>query len=78
MFSDGVVTMYRKRVYNPVPRVIFNPANKQHRLDYAQFIKYNNWRTGCRFLLEEPYMNIPTLIQDKLVNYYLKPMLESL
>jgi len=70
--------VYRKRVYSPVPRVIFNPANKQHRLDYAQFIKYNNWKTGCRYLLEEPYMDIPTMIHDKLVNYYLKPLLEKL
>lgn len=70
--------MCRKRVYNPTPRIEFNPANKQHRLDYARFIKYNNWKDGCRYLLEEPYMDIPTMINDKLVNHYLKPMMENI
>lgn len=77
MISDGVVAVYRERAYVVKPRVNFNPANKQHRLDYAQFIKYNNWKTGCQYLLEEPYMDIPTMIQDKLVRYYLKPMMEK-
>lgn len=69
--------MYRKRAWVPEPRIAFNPANKQHRLDYAQFIKYNNWKNGCKYFLEEPYMDIPTMINDKLVQHYLKPMLET-
>jgi hypothetical protein len=78
MIIEGVTPMYRERAYVVRARVNFDPTNKQHRLDYAQFIKYNNWKDGCRYLLEEPYMDIPTMINDKLVNYYLKPLLEKL
>ena len=70
--------MYRQRSFVVKPRVNFDPANKQHRLDYARFLKYNNWKNGCRYLLEEPYMDIPTMIHDKLVRHYLKPMMENI
>lgn len=77
MMIDGVTVMYRKRVYSPKPRVAFEPSNRKHRLDYAQFLRYNNWKDGCQFLLEEPYMDIPSMINDKLVHYYLKSMMEQ-
>ena len=70
--------MYRKSVLNIKPRIQFDPANRQHQLDFAEFIKYNNWRTGCRFLLEDPYEDIPSMIKDKLVEYYMKDMIAIL
>lgn len=78
MISDGVVAVYRERAYVVKPRVNFDPANRKHRLDYAQFLKYNNWKNGCKYLLEEPYVDIPTMIQDKLVRHYLKSAMETL
>ena len=77
MLSDGVPEMYRKRVLNFKPRIAFDPSNRKHRLDYAQFLRYNNWKNGCQFFLEEPYMDIPSMINDKLVHYYLQPLMEK-
>ena len=53
---------YSKRVIQEKPRVIFDPSNKKHLSDYASFLKYSNWKNGCRYLLEDPYMDIPTMI----------------
>lgn len=67
--------MYRVKVYNPRPRVVFDPSNHEHRLDYAKFLKYNGWKEGCPFLLEEPYEDIPTMINAKLAAATLKPLM---
>jgi hypothetical protein len=77
MIEDGVVQVYRKRSYIIKPRVAFDASNRAHRLDYAQFLKYNNWKNGCKYFLEEPYMDIPSMIHDKLVHHYLKSMMEQ-
>lgn len=67
--------MYRVKTYNPKPRVIFDPNNHEHRLDYASFLKYNGWRTGCPFLLEDPYEDIPTMINAKITENALKSLM---
>lgn len=69
--------MYRKSLIRATERVVFDPANKQHRLDYARFLKYNNWKECCHYLLEDPYMDIPTMINDKLIAYFLAPLTEK-
>lgn len=63
--------MYRKRIIPPRERVVFDPSNKQHMLDYSMFLKYNNWKNGCNYLLEDPYQDIPTMINEKIVHYSL-------
>lgn len=70
--------MYRKSVLSVRPRVAFDPNNREHQLDFAEFLKYNNWRTGCRFMLEDPYEDIPSMIKDKLIAYYMSDMLRIL
>lgn len=77
MITEGGIEMYRERAFVVKPRVNFDPTNRKHRLDYAQYLKYQNWKNGCRYLLEEPYMDIPSMINDKLVHHYLKSMLEA-
>jgi hypothetical protein len=57
------------------PRVRFDPSNHEHRLDYASFLKYNNWQGGCRFLLEDPYEDIPTMINAKITEHSLSPIM---
>jgi hypothetical protein len=64
--------LYRKKAFTPKNRVEFDPTIETHVLDYASFIKYNNWKDGCAYLLEEPYSDIPTMINAKLVTHYLK------
>lgn len=67
--------MYRAKSYYTKPRVIFDPSNHEHRLDYAMFLKYNGWRNGCPFLLEDPYEDIPTMINAKIAEASLRPLL---
>jgi len=69
--------LYRKRAFAEKVRVIFEAENDEHVLDYARFIKYNSWVEGCNYLLEDPYMDIPTMINAKLVTHYLKAHLEQ-
>lgn len=62
---------YRKLSFTIRARVIFDPSNRKHMLDYAAFIKYNNWKDGCNYLLEDPHTDIPTMIRTKVVDYHL-------
>ena len=67
---------YRISVLAPKPRVLFDPSAYEHRLEYAGFLKYSGWRNGCPFLLEEPYEDIPTMINAKLTEHSLKSLME--
>jgi hypothetical protein len=67
--------MYRVKSYNPKPRRQFDPSNHEDRLDYASFLKYNGWRSGCPFLLEDPYEDIPTMINAKITENTLRPLM---
>lgn len=53
-------------------RVEFDPSNKEHLKDYAHFLETSNWKNGCRYLLEQPYCDIPTMINNKLVRHWVK------
>jgi|GEM_PF-5033043 hypothetical protein len=68
---------YHKKSFKIPERVIFDPSNEKHLLDYALFIKYNNWKNGCNYLLEDPYMDIPTMVHDKVVNHFLSRFIEK-
>jgi hypothetical protein len=69
--------LYHKKSYSPPTRVPFDPANREHLLDYAEYLKYNNWRSGCRFLLEEPYQDIPTMVRRKVVEHFMKSYIDQ-
>ncbi len=68
--------MYHVKSYNPQPRIVFDPASHQHRLAYALFLKYNGWKGGCPFLLEEPYGDIPSMINAKIAEHSLRPLMD--
>ncbi len=40
------------------------------------FLKNANWRDGCKYLLEQPYQDIPTMINNKLIRHFLKPFIK--
>lgn len=67
--------MYRVKRHNPRNRVIFDPASHEHRLDYASFLKYNGWKNGCPFLLEDPYEDIPTMVNAKMAAHSLASLM---
>lgn len=52
----------------------FDPTNKEHRRYYAQFLKMNTWGyCPVRFIItDDPGMDLPTMIQAKLVEHYVQ------
>jgi hypothetical protein len=68
---------YRKPSFTVAVRVIFDASNHKHMLDYARFVKYNNWKNGCNYLLEDPYLDIPTMIRAKVVDYRLSQYMKD-
>ena len=70
-------TLYRKSKLVPKTRVEFNPANKKHMLDFAMFIKYNGWKNGCSYYLEDPFMDIPSMIRTKIADFATSKYMEK-
>lgn len=55
------------------PLVEFDASNVEHRKAYNKFFRQNKWgSTGPRFILETPFLDVPTMAQSKLVDYYMK------
>ncbi len=69
--------MYSESVLKPRERIHFDPANSEHVEDYANFIKHSNWKSGCKYLLEQPFQDIPSMINNKLIRHFLKPYLRK-
>ena len=71
------MSLYRNFTLKPKLRVFFNPKDKKHVLEYANFLKNRGWKDGCPFFLEDPYTDIPTMIQSKISEYVALHMLAS-
>lgn len=54
------------------PLVAFDASNKEHRRYYAEFLKYRGWgRCPVRFIVTDEHgMDLPTMIRNKLCEYY--------
>ena len=54
-------------------RVRFSPEDKKHIDQYRNFVVKRKWDApGCPYELECPYLSIPDMIKDKIINHYLK------
>jgi hypothetical protein len=52
--------------------VTFDVKNVTHRKAFNDFLKNHSWKdTNLRFILEHPFVDIPSMIHAKLINYYL-------
>jgi hypothetical protein len=69
---------YRQRKVPVFTRVVFDPTNHEHRLDYAKFLKYNTWVNGCNYFLEDPYSDIPSMINAKIVEDSLRSLIRGI
>ncbi len=60
--------------YYSRPLVAFDPANKEHRRYYAQFLKNRGWgHCPVRFIVPSEHANdLPTMIRNKLCEYYVE------
>jgi len=50
----------------------FDPSSKDDMSVARKFFHGNKWKDGCPFYLEWPYLDIPTMIKDKITTYTLK------
>jgi hypothetical protein len=55
------------------PWVVFDPGKDEHRRWYANFVETGTWgRCPVRFVIPDDHGNLITMIQRKLVEYYVK------
>lgn len=61
---------------NPIPsKITFDPSNVEHLVDFRNFLEYNAWGgMGCKYDLEFPYLDIPSMCRDKVVSHFLKDL----
>jgi len=54
-------------------RRAFEPSNKEDMKIVRQYLHNNKWGIdGCPFYLEWPYLDIPSMLKDKITMYTLK------
>jgi hypothetical protein len=61
-----------RRSFNP--RREFDPTNSQDLQELKFFKKNGKWKNGCPFYLEDPFIDIPTMCENKFTNYMLENM----
>lgn len=53
------------------PVVVFDPLNRKHRKDYAEFLKTGSWKScDVRYELDEPVGELQAAIQRKMLTFY--------
>ena len=53
------------------PYTVFDPANKEHRRYYSEFVKTASWGAcPVRFVVPEDHGDLVTMIQRSLVKHY--------
>jgi len=58
---------------NMFPKRIFDPSKRKDMMAYAEFVKNNNWGAGtCPFELEWPWLNIPSMLENKISEYAIR------
>lgn len=58
-------------IINQLP-VKFDPNEINHRAAFYKFLKTYAWGAdSIRFVLESPYVDVPSMIQIKLLNWYM-------
>jgi hypothetical protein len=67
VFTKGKKMLQNKLLVN------FDANNIEHRKYFKTFFTKNKWdQKSPRFILEQPFLDVPTMIQNKLMQYYLK------
>lgn len=46
----------------------FNPKNKEDIAEFKYYYENNKWKSNCPFILEWPYLNIPSMLKDKIIS----------
>ena len=64
--------MNRIETWNINQRRLFEPSSKDDLKIVRKFLDDNKWENNCPFHLEWPYLDIPSMVKDKIVKYTLK------
>ena len=56
------------------PRRDFNPSSIKDLQELKFFKENNKWKTGCPFHIDDPYLEIPSMCDNKFTNYMLSKM----
>ncbi len=77
--ESGFTNNYRASLLHRFikPRELFDPTNKKHIKEYALFLKTQRWKNNCPFYLEDPYTDIPAMINAKLAMHFLRKHVDS-
>lgn len=67
----------KKSTLTPQEKILFDPKNKEHLTDYAYFVKHRNWKNGCRYIIEEPFETLPSMINHKITMNKLNAILKK-
>jgi hypothetical protein len=59
------------------PRRNFDPSKKADLLELKYFKDTGNWKNGCPFYVEEPFIEIPAMCYFKYTEYMLSKMKDS-
>ena len=60
-----------KLLLNCRPATVFDPASKDHRRAYFNFLKNSTWgRSPYQFLLDPGFEDVPTMCRHRLCEYY--------
>ena len=65
--------MNRIETWNINQRRLFEPSNKDDMKLVRKYLHTLSWgNAGCPFYLEWPYLDIPSMLKDKITDYTLK------
>jgi len=52
----------------------FNPSLKEDLMELKFYKKNGKWKNGCPFFLEDPFVEIPSMCENKFTTYMLEKM----
>jgi hypothetical protein len=55
----------------------FNPTSSIDLAQYKRFMETSNWESGCPFILEWPYHDVPTMIKQRIVERHLNNIIST-
>ena len=55
----------------------FNPASATDLAEYKSFTETNNWGSGCPFVLEWPYHDVPSMIKQRIIDRHLARIIST-
>lgn len=59
------------------PRREFDPASSEDLTIYKKFLDDSNWKNGCPFVIEWPFLTVPDTIQHKIMNHHINGLIKN-